>query len=50
MEYEEYVTENIDIKARHSEKLFYSHQKEIYPYSVILMDTINDIEKRISEK
>jgi nucleoside-diphosphate-sugar epimerase len=47
MKYEDYVTENIDTKARHSEKLFYSYQKKIYTYDMLLIDTIDDIEKRI---
>lgn len=49
MEYEDYVTENIDDKARHSEKLYYSKQTKIYTYDMLLQDTINDIKQRMKE-
>lgn len=48
MNYDDYVTENIDTKSRHSEKLFYSYQKDVYTYDRLLNDTIEDIEKRIN--
>jgi len=50
MDYEEYVKENIDVKARHAEKLFYSKQESPYTYDMLLYDTIDDIEKRIKQK
>jgi len=47
MNYEEYVKENIDTKAVHAEKLFYSKQSQIYTYEMLLQDSINDIKQRI---
>lgn len=41
--YNHYVKENITIRARHSEKLFYSEQDIIYPYDMLLNDSIEDI-------
>lgn len=49
MKYENYVTENIDIRSRHSDKLFYSCQNKIYSYDRLLKDTVEDIEKRIKQ-
>jgi len=49
MDYDEYVTENINNKARHSEKLYYSKQDKVYTYDMLLYDTIDDIEKRIEK-
>ena len=48
MDYNEYVTEKIDEKSRHSGKLFYSYQKNVYTYDMLLKDTIDDIENRIN--
>lgn len=48
MNYNEYVKENINTKSIHSEKLYYSYQKNIYTYDNLLSDTIEDIEKRIN--
>jgi len=49
MDYDKYVKDNNVTKSRHSEKLFYSYQKNIYTYDMLLMDTIEDIEKRIKQ-
>lgn len=48
MIYEDYVIDNINIQSRHSEKLFYSYQKNVYTYDMLLKDTIDDIEERIN--
>jgi len=47
MSYEDYVTENIDTKSRHAEKLFYSYQTKVYTYDILLKDTIKDIKNKI---
>jgi nucleoside-diphosphate-sugar epimerase len=49
MKYEYYVTENLDTKARHTNKEYYSEQSEIYTYDMLLLDTINDIKQRMKE-
>jgi nucleoside-diphosphate-sugar epimerase len=50
MNYNEYVTEKIEEKSRHSEKLFYSYQKNVYTYDMLLKDTIEDITDKLIEK
>lgn len=47
MDYNFYVKENLEKKARHSEKLFYSEQKNIYSYDMLLNDSIEDIKDRL---
>jgi nucleoside-diphosphate-sugar epimerase len=47
MDYKEYVKSNDVTKSRHSERIFYSYQDEVYTYDMLLKDTIEDIEKRI---
>lgn len=43
MDYNFYVTENIDTKDNHSQKWYYSYQEEIYTYERLLQDTVEDI-------
>jgi nucleoside-diphosphate-sugar epimerase len=47
MDYEEYVKETKS-KSRHSQKLFYSKQDNIYTYDMLLNDTIQDIKIRLN--
>jgi GDP-D-mannose dehydratase len=45
LDYDEYVTENFEIKKVNGfEKLYYSYQPEPYDYSRLLEDTIKDID------
>ena len=43
MDYNYYVIENKNIKNKHSEKLYYSYQKNIYTYNMLFNDTVEDI-------
>ena len=43
MDYEYYVKEDKNIINNHSEKLYYSYQKNIYTYQMLLNDTIKNI-------
>jgi len=51
MEYEEYVTENIDNTRRQERDIYFLDSKVcLYSYSELLSDTVNDMKRRISER
>ena len=47
MDYNHYVIENKNNKNNHSEKLYYSYQKNVYTYDMLFNDTVNDIKNKI---
>jgi nucleoside-diphosphate-sugar epimerase len=46
MDYNFYVKDNTEIKDNHSQKKYYSDQKIIYTYEMLLKDTIEDIKSK----